>query len=525
MSLPPAAGPRVVLFRHAPVERDSRAKKWAMTLARIGYEVVVVSAEPPDVEPHESAIGPVRVVHVPVRPVHLQANNERLTANRLRRFPVLGDVSAAGYYAGLSSRSRALNQARRELETLRGRSGAPTPAARGKRLARLGLKGAEVVRKDARLRLEQARGQVQRTLDAKVEQAWTSWDERRATTALFATVRRDLPEVLDLDAALREVLVRLEPDVLHAHHPFVLGTAVSVREELARAGRAVALVYDARENFAGIPPLEQGHPRRHSVLVDQERRHIGQVDAVSTVSEPIADALARHHRLTTRPLVVLNTPPATDLAGGDTVRDVVGLPADEPLLVYSGTINRARGLEVLVDSLVHLPGVHLVVVSVPHPHPSVPRLRVRAARLGVAERIHVVPPVGQDRLIRYLSGADVAVHPMPGGSANHDQALPNKLFEYLHAGLPIVVSDARLMADLVTRHGVGQVFTSGDERSLADAVRAALDDGTRSAARIRELAARYSWQAQEDAIRDHYARVSGWTGRAPSGPFPAMDPA
>ena len=84
-----------------------------------------------------------------------------------------------------------------------------------------------------------------------------------------------------------------------------------------------------------------------------------------------------------------------------------------------------------------------------------------AASLGVEDRLHVAPPVSQDRLVHYLSGADVAVHPMPGGSPNHDQALPNKLFEYLHAGLPLVVSDARLMAEFVTNHEAGEVFVAG----------------------------------------------------------------
>jgi len=70
--------PRVVLFRHAPAPRDSRAKKFALTLARAGYDVIIISTEGPEASPAESRLGPVRIVHVAVTGEHLQANNARL---------------------------------------------------------------------------------------------------------------------------------------------------------------------------------------------------------------------------------------------------------------------------------------------------------------------------------------------------------------------------------------------------------------------------------------------------------------
>jgi hypothetical protein len=165
-----------------------------------------------------------------------------------------------------------------------------------------------------------------------------------------------------------------------------------------------------------------------------------------------------------------------------------------------------------------LPGVHLALVSVPFPHPRVPELLERAAAHGAADRIHPLPPVNQDELLHYLSGADVAVHPMPGGSPNHDQALPNKLFEYLHAGVPLVVADAKLMAEFVRGNGVGEVFRSGDADGLAAAVRRVLAPGYPRASRA-ELAARHSWQAQEELIARLYSRF------APLPPALHRDPA
>ncbi len=525
MTLTAGQRPRVVLFRHAPIERDTRAKKWALTLDRVGYEVIVLSAEPADAERRESSLAGVRIIHVPVPRTHVEANNARLIANRRRRYPVLAPADPSGRSKALSVRSASLSSARRQAAALRQKATTvrPTSASEAKGLVKFGLKRAEVEARRAVLRLARARNPGQAKLDIAVGALWKEYDKRRVQTGILAHPRNDLPEILDLDLALRDLLVELRPDVLHAHHPFVLDTAFRVRAALHDRGHEAKVVYDARENFVGIPALEQGHARRHAVLVAQERAHIRDCAGVSTVSEPIADVLRDRYALAGRPAVILNTPVLAGDRTGPTVRDEIGLDAQTPLLVYSGTISHARGIDTLVRGLEHLPGVHLVIVSVPHPHPSVPALEELARELGAADRLHVLPPVGQSQLIHYLSGADVAVHPMPGGSPNHDQALPNKLFEYLHAGLPLVVSDARLMANFVTRHEVGQVFTANDARSYATAVRAALDGGKRTGERVGELARTYSWEAQEGAIRAYYESVTGFAGRTPEGELPSLD--
>jgi glycosyltransferase involved in cell wall biosynthesis len=202
---------------------------------------------------------------------------------------------------------------------------------------------------------------------------------------------------------------------------------------------------------------------------------------------------------------------------------VVGLPDVLPLLVYSGTISHARGLDTLVRGLELLPETHLAIVSVPFPHPSMKGLEELAALLGVADRMHALPPVSQSELVHYLSGASVAVHPMPGGSPNHDQALPNKLFEYLHAGLPLVVSDAKLMAAFVREHGIGEVFKAQDPASFAAAVQGALVSERREREAVHRLARAFSWQSQESVIRAYYSTITGYEGIQPTDPFPPLD--
>lgn len=519
------AVPRVVLFRHAPAPLDSRAKKFALTLARAGYDVIVVSAEGPEASPTESRLGPVRIVHVAVCGDQVRANNARLIRNRSRRYPVVAAASVRGRSAQIGDRQTRVARAARQTRAMRERRisarSVPARARATLRWAMLRLR-TELLKRE--LQVMRRRNKAQARFDAAVGKGWRRYDAKRVTVAFRASARRDLPEILDLAAALRPVLLALRPDVLHAHHPFVLGVANEVQRSLAAEGHPSLIVYDARENFGGIPAQEQGSVRRHRVLMDQERQFIRGCAAVSTVSEPIADVLRDRYGLPRRPTVILNTPVMGGRTDGPTVRDVIGLPDDVPLMVYSGTISHARGIDILVKGLANLPEVHLVIISVPYPHPSMPALLAIADEVGASDRIHVAPPVDQSRLVRYLSGADVAVHPMPGGSPNHDQALPNKLFEYTHAGLQLVVSDARLMADFVTRYDMGEVFVAGDARSLSDAVAKVLLSPAADPARLAALAVQFSWQGQENKIVDYYNGLTGHRGVVPSDKdFPSLE--
>jgi glycosyltransferase involved in cell wall biosynthesis len=511
----PTERPRVVLFRANSIDSDSRAKKFALTLSRLGYDVVVLSAEQHGADTAERRIGPVRVIPVIMTRSQRDMQLHKLAARRRRRFRFIDWTGQDEYVTQVAELKQRVRGARTRATTLvRGTGPARTPALRPVLAAAW---SARYVAGMVRLRARTLRWRAQWAVNVGHRLAWRRWDAVRQESSILATTRGMLPEVDDYAASFAPVLDALAPDVIHAHHPAVLGTAVRAARRRRAAGEMCQVVYDAREDFLGIPKQEQGHWRRHSVLVREEARYIRRADAVVTVSEPITVTLQRRYRLASAPVLVLNVPvddPRTrpdspGLAGTPTVRDAAGLAPGVPLIVYSGAVSRARGVDQMIAALPSLPGVHAVVVPVPHPHPHQGELVDQATALGVADRLHFCPPVGQDRLLHYLSGADVGVMPLRTGSANIEQALPNKLFENLHAGVTMVTSDATLMKAFVIGNDLGEVFRDGDPADLAAAVSRALAhprdaDGPSWQA----LRARYSWQGQEATIRDLYTRLA-----------------
>jgi glycosyltransferase involved in cell wall biosynthesis len=133
-----------------------------------------------------------------------------------------------------------------------------------------------------------------------------------------------------------------------------------------------------------------------------------------------------------------------------------------------------------------------------------------AEELGVGHRVHTAPFVKPNDVVPYLSEASVGIIPIVSSKMNHQIALPNKLFEYLHARLPLCVSDNRAMVDFVTETGSGEWFDAEDPASLAEAVTRVLADRDKYVDAFHEnpiLVERFSWGPQAEELIEVYREV------------------
>jgi glycosyltransferase involved in cell wall biosynthesis len=162
----------------------------------------------------------------------------------------------------------------------------------------------------------------------------------------------------------------------------------------------------------------------------------------------------------------------------------------------------------MVEALPKLPGVHVAFVVGKVTAPYVAGLQKRAAELGAADRLHVVPYVPHWEVVPFLAGADVGVIPIQH-FPNHEIALITKFFEYSHARLPIVVSDVRTMSETVTKTGQGEVFRADDVDDYARAVTAVLADTARYRAAYADpdLLSSWTWSAQAEILDGVYQRL------------------
>ena len=296
---------------------------------------------------------------------------------------------------------------------------------------------------------------------------------------------------------------RLAPDVVHANDANALIPAL-----LICARTRARIVYDSHELW-----------RRRNIRTDRwlapaieaiiERVGIGRAGGVITVSGSIADWLQRTYRLPERPTLVRNIPTARtvpDPALGR-LRELTGLGPADKIVSYTGGITTGRGLEETVDAVALLPeDVHLVLLGYGDATYTAGLLR-RARAAGVAERVHLAGSVPSAQVPQTLADADAAVVYVRPICLSYRYSLPNKLFESIHAGLPIVAADLPDTAAIVRQYGVGEVFDAGTPEELAAAIQQVLADPSGYRAAARAAAAELTWEQEAADLIDLYTRV------------------
>jgi glycosyltransferase involved in cell wall biosynthesis len=467
------------------VTGDSRVQKTARSAREAGYDVTVIGMAKTGERSIETLDG-VRVVRVAVDYARTGAvkrkwktkEQSRAVAQRARKFVNLE----------MRERRARVTRAQARLDSLLAMG-----AGRRECLPfRAFIRADEVTilaGKAALMGIERAAERERRSVELE-EPVDSAERERKVFRA----------ELSDIGSAFLAELESTEFDLIHAHDFMMIECARRAADKAATGRARRPFVYDAHEWVRGLTYLPPG---RRDVVLDAEARNIGAADAVVTVSPILANRLRDEHSLDETPQVVLNAPVARafNRSSGHSVRAQTGLPDDIPLAVYSGGVHESRGVATLIQSLPLVSELHLAIVASNPDLPGVVSLLAEAERLGCNDRVHVVPFVAPDEVSSYLRTANVGVHPLLR-SGNAELALPNKLFEYLHAGLPMVVSDMPSMADMVRRHGWGEVFSVGEPQSLAEAVRRVLAqtssyDVALKDAQVRE---RFSWERQADTL-------------------------
>lgn len=309
-------------------------------------------------------------------------------------------------------------------------------------------------------------------------------------------------------ARLMDAVIGTDPDILHAHDSDALDAIVRVADRLG-----LPFVYDAHELWLGQENRGRS-PLYHALFRASywwlQRRAVPQAAAVLTVSQPIAERLAETYRV---PVTLVPNYPVDE--GAVEPREIRGLlekpiPATAPIVLYLGNIQVGRGLEELVSALPDCPGVVLVCLGTA----TAPRTLIElASGLGVRDRVRFVHPVPAAEVVAYAASATIGVTLTAPISENNRLALPNKLFQCMAAGIPVVANDVSHIRAIVGGSGAGLCVDPTDPKAIGNAIRrlvadpaAAAEMGHRGAAAVRD---RYNWSHSERALLDAYQRVRG----------------
>ncbi len=470
--LVPTSSPatRLAILTFSNGRFDARARRIARSAAAAGYNVVIYARWERGLPLEEDDEG-LRIVRVPTV---LSMAFPFLRGRARRRIAGIRAAASAQPGAGSADQVSGGSLSERLGRAVR------DPVPYGRRLARRGYRV------------------IRNTLLAPVARA-VSWPFSGLIGPMVMFPLRPLAWA----AALEDVAVAAD-----LWHGMWAGSLPGLAALKARHGGRT--IYDSRDIYTHARVFDRMRPRLRRWFLRYEQRWAQQADLVVTVNEAYADILGPLLGVA-RPIVVRNCPATYDPPEGrpDRIRAALGLPAQTAVVLYQGGYLSDRGVEQGMEAILQVPGAHFALIGFGTLRDEYVAL---AAEARYRDHVSVRPPVPPEELLAWTASADVMLMAIQPTSLNHRYTTPQKLWEAIAAGVPVVASDLPGMAEVVHEVGCGALCDPTDPASIAAAIRGllALPPEERAAMRSRTLAAargRYNWDAQAEVLLAGYAKL------------------
>jgi glycosyltransferase involved in cell wall biosynthesis len=275
-------------------------------------------------------------------------------------------------------------------------------------------------------------------------------------------------------------------------------------------------IYDARDVYLRARGYASMPGWQRAILSRIEGRWARRCDAVIQVSEQYAAMMERDLGLRDV-AVVRNCPERWDppVPRPDRLRESLGIPATTSVVLYQGLLMADRGIEQAMEAILDVPDATLVLMGFGNQNGSQTDLeayRATAARPPYLGRVMIAPAVPPQELLEWTASADISIMLFQPTSENHDQVTPQKLWESMAAGTPVLASDLPGLRTVVSETGCGRLVDPTDPARVGQALREMLalgPEGLRALGDVGLAAAHatYNWERQFEVLDAVYARV------------------
>ncbi|MEW6468982.1 MAG: glycosyltransferase [Bacteroidota bacterium] len=272
---------------------------------------------------------------------------------------------------------------------------------------------------------------------------------------------------------------------------------------LAARLKGAELVYDSHELFCEVPEL-QGSPFKKAFWKRIERFCFPRLRHVITVNPAIAAIYNKEYGVEVG--VVRNVParmPDTPALS----RQELGLPGDKKIiLLQGGGINIDRGVEEAVQAMRYIDDALFLIIG---GGDIVSKLKVMASEPGLAGKVKFIGRLPLEELARYTRLADVGLSIDKDTNSNYRYSLPNKLFDYIHAGVPVLASPLEEIKKVFSEFEVGLMITGHDPRHIAERLMTMLHDEAgqkRWRENCKRAAMKYNWENEERNLINLFSR-------------------
>jgi len=266
------------------------------------------------------------------------------------------------------------------------------------------------------------------------------------------------------------------------------------------------LIYDPHELESEANGL---HGLRKILTKRVERALVGAADHCIFVGRAIEEWYAREYQLANT-TVLYNCPAHTEVAPSGCFRKAFAVSPEKAVFLYQGLLGEGRGIRLLVEAFAPL-AQHAELVIMGY-GPLETWVREQAER---HPNVHFHPAVAPDRLLDYTAGADFGLSVIEPTSVSYDYCMPNKLFEYVMARIPVLVSPTIEQRKFVETLGVGEVAMAVTAEGVRDAALRLMRHGAAHYhAALERARSEFCWEQQERRLERAYLDAVGFRAGA-----------
>jgi len=226
------------------------------------------------------------------------------------------------------------------------------------------------------------------------------------------------------------------------------------------------LVYDSHEYFTETPEL-QGRNFVRNFWLFIEKAILPKIGKAITVSQPIADVYSKKYGV--EMIVVRNLPEINR----EIILEDVSFPTKNKVVLYQGVLNPGRGIKIMIQALKYLDGVDLAIIGYGKVKEDLVDF---AMNQKMENRVHFMGRVAYEKLPNYSKIASVGMVLEEPMGKSFEFSLPNKLFDFIHAGLPFVASPLIEVSKIVNKYNVGVLIDNFTPKNVASKVKLLLED-------------------------------------------------
>ncbi len=287
-------------------------------------------------------------------------------------------------------------------------------------------------------------------------------------------------------------------EIFHCNDLYALPPAYFLKKIV---NKKIKIVYDCHEHETEAK-IYIGKPIIKKIAQIFEKAMIKSADKVITVSNSIAEDYVRMYDIP-KPVLVLNSPMFQTVPKQDHFREDLGISKDKTIFLFQGKYLPGRGLDNLIDIFKKLAPINkdIVLVFMIYGEGSE---KVKE-QIKNSHNIYWHEKVSVMEYMHYVASADWGIYLMENICKNHDYALPNKIFDYVLGGLPVVVSNLKEMSSFVKDNGVGYVINPEDQEMVVNLLQK-INKNTKKQfiPNLIKTSKKYCWEEQEKVLLKLY---------------------